>query len=274
MQGGTGTVSDRSRISSGSQAIVTMSTQRRTVYRAASVLERKMPQMRQRLHQRLTTALIVVLSLIPTSCATVEPAHRWNDSYESRLEILALLQTLNADILASSSATATLERWCGDHDMAAPPTVVVQRVDAVFKTPTPEQLQRLSVADAAAVRYRRVQLRCGAHILSEADNWYVPSRLTTHMNQLLETSDIPFGKVVRELMPYRRTIQARLLWSPLPQGWESHRRPHSSFRDRRNALVIPKDLLVHTAVLYTSQHQPFSEVVETYQGELLAFGRH
>ena len=28
------------------------------------------------------------------------------------------------------------------------------------------------------VAYRHVRLRCGDHVLSEADNWYVPSRLT------------------------------------------------------------------------------------------------
>ena len=93
------------------------------------------------------------------------------------------------------------------------------------------------------------------------------------MNQLLDTSDIPFGKVVRELTPYRRTIGARLLWSPLPPGWQRRRRPHSSLVARRRPLAIPKEVMVHTAVLYTSDHQPFSEVVETYQGELFAFRR-
>ncbi|HYR28660.1 MAG TPA: hypothetical protein VEU30_09345 [Thermoanaerobaculia bacterium] len=201
------------------------------------------------------TLLLVVLTL---SCASVR------DSYESRLEILALLQTLNADLLASSSATATLERWCGEHRMAVNPVVIAQRVDGAQKAPSAEQLQRLRVTDASAVKYRRVRLQCGAHTLSEADNWYVPARLTPEMNQLLDTTDTPFGKAVRPLTPYRRTIEARLLWSPLPRGWE--RRP----RPRLGPVVIPNEILVHTAILYTSDHQPFSEVVETYQGALFA----
>src|SRR6185295_7447592 len=122
--------------------------------------------------------------LIATLClATALPAHpqqppAWRDTYQSRLEILALLQTLNVDLLANSSATRTLEQWCGDHHMAADPKIVASRVADIRKEPSPEQLQRLDVHAPSEVRYRRVQLRCGAHILSEADNWYVPSRLT------------------------------------------------------------------------------------------------
>lgn len=206
--------------------------------------------------KQLRALVLLVVCALTASCAS---------SYQSRLEVLALLQTLNADILASSSATATLERWCREHEMAAQPAIVAQRVPGVDKAPTAEQLRRLRVSDASEVKYRRVRLQCGAHVLSEADNWYVPARLTPAMNQLLETTDTPFGKAVRELMPYRRTLEARLLWSPLPQGWEVRRTASTG------PLVIPKEVLVHTAVLYTSDHQPFSEVVETYQGALFAF---
>ncbi|HEX8170552.1 MAG TPA: hypothetical protein VF824_08430 [Thermoanaerobaculia bacterium] len=213
-------------------------------------------------------AALLLVALCAWSCASAPDAQTWTDTYQSRVEALALLQTLNAGILAASSATATLEQWCRDHEMAVDPTVVVDRVEAVSKEPSAEQLQRLRVSDAAELKYRRVRLRCGAHVLSEADNWYVPARLTAKMNQLLDTSDIPFGKVVRELAPYRRTIEATLLWSPLPPQWELHRRSYG----RGGALMIPKEVLRHRAVLYTSDHQPFAEVVETYQGELLAFG--
>jgi hypothetical protein len=33
----------------------------------------------------------------------------WRDTYESRLEVLALLQSVNVGILAASSASRTLE---------------------------------------------------------------------------------------------------------------------------------------------------------------------
>ena len=37
------------------------------------------------------------------------------------------------------------------------------------------------VAGASEVKHRRVELRCGAYLFSEADNWYVPERLTPEM---------------------------------------------------------------------------------------------
>jgi hypothetical protein len=63
-------------------------------------------------------------------------------------------------------------------------------------------------------------LRCGPTILSEADNWYVPERLTAQMNRTLDTSDAPFGKVVQPLHFRRHTMSSTLLWLPLPEGWE------------------------------------------------------
>jgi chorismate-pyruvate lyase len=201
------------------------------------------------------------------------PAQAWRDTYQSRVEVLALLQSLNGDILASSSATRTLEQWCGEHHMADDPKIVATRVTDSDKAPSAEQLQRLDVRDPSEVRYRRVELRCGAHVLSEADNWYVPARLTAEMNALLDTTDTPFGKAVQPLHPYRRTIDVTQLWSPLPHGWERERR--SRFRwHRRRTLAMPKDVFQHRAVLYTAEHVPFSEVVETYQAEVLAFVPH
>jgi len=197
----------------------------------------------------------------------------WRDTYESRLEILALLESLNGEILAGSSATRTLEEWCGEHRMADLPKIVATRVTGVRKEPSAEQLQRLGVREASEVQYRRVALRCGAHILSEADNWYVPGRLTAEMNALLETTDTPFGKAVQPLHPYRRTIAATMLWTPLPHGWEQQSRSRFPSH-RRRTLALPKEVFRHRAVLYTADHLPFSEVVETYQSELLAFSRN
>jgi chorismate-pyruvate lyase len=216
------------------------------------------------------SAIVVLALLLATAAAAQQP--RWTDTYESRVEILALLQTLNADILASTSATQVLERWCREHELAGEPRLVAHRVTGVDKPPTAEQLQRLGVSDVSELRYRRVALRCGAFTLSEADNWYVPGRLTEEMNRLLDTTNTPFGIAVRPLQPYRRTIAVTQLWSPLAKGWERHRRPRTRWR-RRGVLTVPKDVFVHEAILYTATHQPFAEVRETYQSQLLAFDR-
>jgi chorismate-pyruvate lyase len=192
----------------------------------------------------------------------------WPDSFVTRLEALALLQTLNADLLSHDSATLTLERWCDSHHMASPARLVAERVKGADKHATAEQLQLLSVSTADAVRYRRVRLRCGAYVLSEADNWYVPARLTDEMNRLLDTTETSFGRAVQALNFRRRTLSAKLLWLPLPEGWET-RAPIS---DRNPAMLrIPDAVLEHRAVLTLPDGTPFSEVVETYTGDILAF---
>jgi chorismate-pyruvate lyase len=191
------------------------------------------------------------------------------DAFVTRLEALALIQTINANILSSTSATTTLERWCRDHELAAPPRITATRVQDVERPATAEQRARLGVSEHETVRHRHVQLRCGDRLLSEADNWYVPSRLTTEMNRLIDTTETPFGRAVQPLGPYRRTLEVRMLWAPLPEGWE--RQPRQAAAAGHRPMAIPDALFEHRAVLYTRDHTPFSEVHEVYQRELLAF---
>ena len=175
---------------------------------------------------------------------------------------------VNADLLSHDSATLTLQRWCGVHHLASPPKIVAARVPGVDKPPTPEQRRELNVAPEDVVRYRRVRLMCGALVLSEADNWYVPARLTPEMNKLLDTTDIPFGVVVRALHFQRHTLSSVLLWRPLPEGWEMSA---PGARDTSEDRPMPSHLLEHRAVLTLPDGTPFSEVVETYTDKVLAF---
>ncbi|WP_198321782.1 MULTISPECIES: hypothetical protein [Methylococcus] len=194
----------------------------------------------------------------------------WPDSGTGRLAALALIQTLNAEILASRSATAVLERWCSDYHLAAAPHIVAERMRVEAKAPDAEQLQRLGVASAAELKFRHVRLKCGERVLSEADNWYAPARLTAEMNRLLETTDTPFGKAVAALVPYRQTFSARLLWSPLPENWAVAGRTEPPPRSSAG-LAIPAGLFEHRAVLYTRDNLPLSEVHEVYQRDILGF---
>src|SRR5271168_5298741 len=98
----------------------------------------------------------------------------WSGSFVARLEALALLQTLKAELLANNSATLTLEHWCDVHHLASPPRIVAERVPDIDKPATAEQRRELGVTPTQVVRYRRVRLLCGELLLSEADNWYVP----------------------------------------------------------------------------------------------------
>jgi chorismate-pyruvate lyase len=192
----------------------------------------------------------------------------WPDNFVARVEALALLQTFNAELLSHDSATLTLERWCDVHRMASPARIVAERVTDMDKTPSPEQRRELGVSPTDLVRYRRVKLTCGGWVLSEADNWYVPGRLTPEMNQLLDTTDSPFGKVVQPLHFQRHTLSSILLWRPLPEGWE---RSAPGVRATAGHLRIPAQLLEHRAVLTLPDGTAFSEVVETYTGNILAF---
>lgn len=191
----------------------------------------------------------------------------WPDTPVARIEALALVETLNADLLSHDSATLTLDRWCADHHMATPATVTAERVRGVDKPASAEIRAALQVDAATPVAYRSVRLRCGALVLSEADNWYVPGRLAPAMNQALESSDIAFGRAVQALHFARHTLSAELLWSPLPAGWEMQGLPATG----SGALAIPHHVLEHRAVLTTPDGRPFSLVVEDYTEAVLAF---
>jgi chorismate-pyruvate lyase len=211
------------------------------------------------------------VTLLAMACASGPAAAQtptWSGRFVARLEALALLQTLNAELLSHDSATATLEHWCAAHRLAASPLVVAVRDPGMEKQPSPEQRAELGVAPAEPVRYRRVRLLCGAVLLSEADNWYVPSRLTPEMNRLLDTTDMPFGKVVLALHFKRHTLSSKLLWLPLPEGWEMNT---AAANDGAADFSLPPKLLEHRAVLCLPDGTPFSEVVETYTNNVLAF---
>jgi chorismate-pyruvate lyase len=203
----------------------------------------------------------------------VAPVHAadtpaWTDDFVSRVEALALLQTLNADLLSHDSATLTLDRWCDKHRLATPAHIVAELVHGADKAPTSEQRHELGVGESDAVMYRHVRLRCGSQVLSEADNWYVPARLTPDMNRVLTTTDTAFGRAVQALHFQRRTLSAALLWSPLPDGWEMSAAAKTK---GSGPLQIPPRVLQHRAVLILPDGTPFSEVVETYTYQVLAF---
>ena len=191
------------------------------------------------------------------------------DTFLARVEALATMETLSAEILASHSATRVLESWCGEHAIALPATIRAERVgNAPEKPIRPEQRAHLAVGPDEPIRYRRVRLACGSHVLSEADNWYVPSRLTPEMNRVLDTSDTPFGKAVAALHFSRESLGAQMVWPVLPPDWQ-RRAPSPDHPDE--TLDIPLELFEHQAVLFDDHHRPISEVDEHYMRDILPF---
>lgn len=220
---------------------------------------------------------IIPASLIALLIATSSPspgaaaAPPWPDTPHARLAALALIQTLNAELLSSSSATLTLERWCRSHALAEPAQILARRIDTTQAAASETIRQDLQVSAEEPIQYRRVELRCGEHILSIADNWYVPARLTPAMNRSLATTQAPFGKVVQPLSLHRETLAMKLLWSPLPDGWESTAGRSAVPAIVNHGLEVPAALFEHRALLHTSTHQPIAEVHEVYQRDILAF---
>ncbi|ATQ69906.1 MULTISPECIES: hypothetical protein [Methylosinus] len=204
------------------------------------------------------------------AAAVAEPLP-FPDDFVGRLEALALMETLNAELLAGRSATLVLEKWCADHHMAAEPKIIARVATGDDAPPTKEQRERLGVGPDEKIAHRRVALTCGAHTLSEADNWYVPARLTAEMNLALQTSETPFGKVVQPLQPSRRTFSVETLWSPLPKGWESRTREELAPEHGGGPLDAPRGLIRHRAIVVGGDGRPISEVRETYTKEILDF---
>jgi hypothetical protein len=156
----------------------------------------------------------------------------------------ARLAAFEAHLEANPSATAVLQDWC---DVHAPKgtRIVAHQVQSASVPPPENARQALAITPGEAVRYRRVQLMCGDRVLSNADNWYLPGKLTDAMNDTLEHTETPFGKAVAALHFDRRNLSTIFL----PPGGQ--------------------DVLRHSAVLLTNKRQPFSFVVETYTKAIL-----
>lgn len=186
---------------------------------------------------RRTKRLVLLGAFALSACAT-----------GSSGDAVTTVAALNGRLLAAPSATETLEGWCADRHLAPDPRIVARR-GAADKPADAQVRAVLQVSPTEPVRYRQVKLVCGTYVLSEADNWYVAAALTPAMNQALDASDTPFGKVVAPLNFTRKTLSVKTLVTRKPAG------PY---------------VLEHRAVLSTDGGTPFSLVIERYTSDVLA----
>jgi hypothetical protein len=174
--------------------------------------------------------LCAVLAALPAAPAAPDDATARLHAFEAQLE-------------AHPSATAVLQNWC---DARAPGSRIIARQTQSTTPPLPQAARRaLAIKPGDAVRYRRVQLICAGRVLSNADNWYLPGKLTDAMNAALDDSQTPFGLAVAALNFSRRNLETHYL----PRGG--------------------RDVLSHSAVLVTGKGAPFSFVMETYTKAIL-----
>ena len=200
----------------------------------------------------LGQAGVLVLAL---GASAVASTVQWPDTPAARHAATERIDQLQRELMRQPSATLVLARWCAAYDLAPDPRILARRVLGPPK-PLPDGVRlNLALKPQEAVGYRRVQLLCGDRILSDADNWYVPDRLTPAMNRLLDDTDTPFGLAVRSLRFKRRTLSSEKLWRPPAE--------EGGFLD------VPDHLLRNEGLLTVAGGLPISQVIENYTAEIL-----
>jgi hypothetical protein len=199
--------------------------------------------------------IVLGLSLQPVMAAA-DPSLIWPDTRQNRAEAQSRLDRLQQALRDEPSATLVLERWCAAYHIATVAKIVAHRVLGAPKDAPESVRHNLMLQAGEALGYRRVQLFCGDVILSDADNWYVPDRLTPMMNGLLEHTETPFGLAVRSLHFQRQTISSDRLWNP-------------DTSPATGPLAIPDHVLRNVGLLTLPDGRPISQVIENYTGAVL-----
>ncbi len=174
---------------------------------------------------------------------------------ETAGQIEASAQTLGQfeqALAAQPSATKALRDWCDArrYSLAQPAKIIARRFPLALSIYPPAKLrEQLGVGPDEPIQVRHVALDCGDALLSLADNWYVPSRLTPEMNATLDNSDTPFGTVAQPL--------------------HFTRQPMSSQRGAADGCT-PDTILTHRALLRLPDGRPLALVLECYQPDVLA----
>lgn len=201
--------------------------------------------------RRGALALFTALTLT-ASLSTAEWVRAWPVDRPSPAKAQAALRAFEHELESHDSATAVLQAWCDAHGSAPGLRIVARTVQGAPKSAPQAARLALRLRSGAVARYRRVVLMCGDQVLSQADNWYLPTKLTDEMNRQLDRTSTPFGVVVRPLNFTRRNLTTEILFT----GGDA----------------VPPHVLRHSAVLLTGAGAPFSFVVETYTDAILAFG--
>ncbi|OCC22996.1 hypothetical protein MB02_14655 [Croceicoccus estronivorus] len=178
---------------------------------------------------------IVAVGLSLAACTSTQPLSI--DQFEATLD-------------SHDSATEALTQWCSIHHMAEPPVIRAIAANGESREPPAGLRELLDIASDAPLGYRHVQLVCGDTVLSEAHNWFVPSRLSGEMNHVLETTDTPFGTAVATLDFTRRKLASMRSGPECPDG----------------------TILTQRALLLLPDGQPISLVMECYTSANLTPG--
>lgn len=153
------------------------------------------------------------------------------------------IAAFEANLAGHASATAALQQWCDQRAIAPGETIAVQFVTGADEAPPADIRTILGLSPDAPLGYRHVRLVCGPHVLSDAHNWFVPSRLTADMNRQLAETQVPFGRIAASLNFARLPLDAARRGDP---GC-----PENAISTHRARLILPDG-------------QPLAFVVECY----------
>jgi chorismate-pyruvate lyase len=121
-----------------------------------------------------------------------------------------MMHALSERILRSNSATEELERWCGERAIGDGCLVALCDRHATAEMCDDESLEALYPWDVRGkTTFRAVRLATAGIVVVEAFNWYFADHLSPEMRTTLETTDVPFGRVVKPMKPKRRTFLVR-----------------------------------------------------------------
>src|SRR5258706_6117554 len=97
----------------------------------------------------------IAFVVVATAAPTLAETPGWSDDFLTRVEAQALVQTLNGEFLATRSATLTLEKWCGSHQLAGGgSTIKAHLIRGDNKLATAEQRKRLKAGPDATINIR------------------------------------------------------------------------------------------------------------------------
>jgi hypothetical protein len=177
----------------------------------------------------------------------------------------ALVQELSTRLIGGATATETLLAWCEEHGLSHGPITVDVRQRFSPAVVADDVLTALEPVFGETIHYRQVRLMRGSLPLVAAENWFVPQRLAAGMNDLLQTTDAPFGTVIAPLHPSRRTLAARA--GPLTTDpAEDPERPSDLAHPSR-----PEIILEHIAVILSESGTALALVKESFFFELVSF---
>jgi hypothetical protein len=201
--------------------------------------------------------------------STTQSLASWPTDLTARLEATALLQSLNVELLTSESEKETLARWCVSHRLVSNPQIAIERVLDAEELPTAAQRTMLDTSAKESVRHRKVRVFCGSAVLLEADDWYLPSRVSPQVNALIESTELPLERAVQIAYFRRRTLSATLLWPQLPELRELG--SEKGLTESQAIQPLPARVLTHHVLLMLPDGTPFGEIQANYMSNVLAF---